>query len=443
MNADRQIPTWDVVVIGGGPAGSSVAALLAARGFDVVLLEKTKFPRNQVGESIIPHIWKFADRTGVSPKLEQEGFVVKDGGVTVWNGQVHRFAFSWFGIDRPSLHVERDRFDHILLQHAAACGADTREEVVVRRVDFGDPDRAVVVYDDLRGGETARGALGARFVIDASGHSTLLARQFRSRRLVQGERKFLSLWGYFKGARYVALDLKAYPAEKVMEVRPVTFVTSFEEGWVWHIPLREVTSIGLVINTDRIRGMGRREQEQYFLEMCSTLPYTRELTASATYVEDSICFRPDYSYRNEAICGERYCCIGDAGAFVDPIFSHGVQAAFYNANISAIMVEAAFHNEARRAHYMEILKGRLEQYYGFARSLALGDMGGDGVRPELVQSLMRSMPNEELLLMLMASEITDRSHHFREMARQAGVIERVDEITVSRERGLISEDIAL
>ena len=97
----------DVLVIGGGPAGSSVATHLARDGINVVLFERALFPRNQVGESLIPHIWKYTDLTGVTEKIEQEGFLAKAGGITVWDGSIHQILFSDFGYSRPGLHVER------------------------------------------------------------------------------------------------------------------------------------------------------------------------------------------------------------------------------------------------------------------------------------------------------------------------------------------------
>src|SRR5882672_6981569 len=113
-----RIPTQcDVVVIGGGPAGSLAATYLCQAGYQVVLFDKQKHPRYQVGESLIPDFWKYCDEAGVSKKIVDEGFLPKAGGTVDWHGAIHRVAFKDFGYTRPALHIERDRFDLILLDH--------------------------------------------------------------------------------------------------------------------------------------------------------------------------------------------------------------------------------------------------------------------------------------------------------------------------------------
>lgn len=419
--SNKAIPRrCDVLVIGGGPAGSSVAALLAKQGVDVVLLERAQHPRPQVGESLIPHFWKYADLTGVSPLLEQEGFVAKAGGITVWNGKIHRIAFSDFGFSRPALHVERDKFDHILLQHAQSQGSQVFQQVSARGADL-DSDWPRVDYQDRRGGDSSEGTIACRFVIDASGASGVLAGQFKSKRLVDSKMRFLSLWGHFKNSRYVAADGRSYPAEDVRNVAPITFVTSFEEGWIWHIAMRQVTSVGLVINTDRARGTDKSERERFYLDTLRKAPYLDRLLEKAEYLPATFSQRPDYSYYSTRLSGENFYCIGDAASFVDPIYSHGVLNAFYNAAIVAVAVVESLRNPAYRARHAQISENRIRQFYGFSRSLALGEFGGDGVDAELVHRFMRQVPPVELELMLAASFMSARSENFHRMAQEAGL----------------------
>lgn len=411
----------DVLIIGGGPAGSSAAALLARDGIDVVLLEKARHPRPQVGESLIPHFWKYTDQTGATELIEKQGFIAKAGGITVWNGKIKRIAFADFGFTRPALHVERDIFDELLLNHAAAQGAGIFQQVAVKQVDFGNPDKPRIEYLDRRGGTVLEGSIACRYVIDASGPGAVLANQFKARRLIDSKMRFLSLWGYFENSRFVGSDGKSHAPEEIGQVKPVTFVTSFEEGWIWHIALRHTTSVGLVINTDRASGMNKSEREKLFLETCRTTPYLDRLLAETKYREGSLFERPDYSYYSTRLCGDNFCLIGDAASFVDPIYSHGVLNAFYNASLAALTARESLRDPARRARYAQLCGNRIRQFYGFSRSLALGEFGGDGVDAELVKHFMRSVPPVELELMLAAAHMSERSDNFHRLARDAGV----------------------
>jgi flavin-dependent dehydrogenase len=423
-NGNGPIPAQcDVVVIGGGPAGSSAATHLATAGIDTVLLEREFFPRNQVGESLIPHFWKFADLTGVSEKIEREGFLAKAGGITVWNKQIRQIMFSEFGYTRPGMHIERDVFDNLLLEHAQRRGAAAFTGVAVKDADFSDRRDIRIAYSDRRGGEGAEGAVRCRYVVDASGFNTFLARQFKTRQSIRSELKFLSLWGYFENSRYVGVDRRSHAPDEVYSVRPVTFVMSHQDGWLWHIILREKTSVGLIIHTDRTKGMGRDMLERFFKETCYSSPYLRELLEPARFIDGSLQLRPDYSYYSTQICGENYYCIGDAAGFVDPIYSHGVQNALYNAAVAALAIRESLRNEKQRLRISQLCASRIQQFYGFSRALALGDFGGDGVNGALVKTLIKSIAPLELELMLAASEITDRSENFRRLVADAGLLE--------------------
>ncbi len=410
----------DVAIIGGGPAGSSAAALLARYGFDVVALERARHPRPMVGESLIPHFWKYTDLTGASAVIEAEGFIAKAGGITVWDEEIRRIRFADFGFDRPALHVERDVFDHLLVQHARRCGAQVFEEVTVTDVIPGDEVR--LRWRRRDGDETSEGTLHCRYLVDASGASSLVARRFGRRRLARSTHQFLSFWGYFEASGFIDGEGRARAAEELPRVRPVTFVLSYEDGWIWHIPLRRSTSVGLVIYRNRAGRLEGEARERYFLETCARVPYLRELLAPARFVPGSLRGRPDFSYHVTAVAEDNLYCIGDAGGFVDPIFSHGVLNAFYGASLAALAIRESFHDPARRGRYAQLCAHRLHQFYSFSRALALGDVGVNGVDFELVKHFMHSVPRRELELMLAASHLTHRTRHFRRLLRESGLM---------------------
>lgn len=413
----------DVLIIGGGVAGSSAATFLAQAGHEVVLLEKSQFPRNQVGESLIPHFWKFTDLLGVSDKIVQEGFIAKSGGITAWNGKLAQIRFSDYGYTRTGLHVERDIFDNLLLDHAKGNSAQVFTEVTVKNADFSNPQQIKVDFIDKRGVENHYGSLTCAYLVDASGHSSLLANQFETRQTISSECNFLSLWGYFKNSRFAGADRNSHAIEELGSVKPVTFVMSFEHGWIWHIVLREKTSVGLVVRTNSVKGMNKQQREVFFKQVCANEPYLSTLLAPATFIEGSLQHRPDYSYYSKQISGDNFYCIGDAAAFVDPIFSHGVQNAFYNASLASLAIKESFKNFANRSRYSQLCASRMQQFYGFSRALSLGDFGSNGVNRDLVKSLMKSMPLMELELMLVAAQMTDRSENFKQLAKEAGVWE--------------------
>ena len=416
-----EIPhSCDVAIIGGGPAGSSAAALLAREGFEVVLLERALHPRPMVGESLIPHFWKYTDLTGATGPIEDEGFIAKAGGITVWNGEIHRISFADFGFERPALHVERDRFDQLLLQHAKSCGAQVFERVSVSSVASGS-DYPIVRFQDRRGGAGVQGELRCRYLVDASGASTLLARQLGLRRQANSEHQFLSFWGYFEHSRFVDGEGCIQPFGRIGEIRPVTFVLSYADGWIWHIPLRRATSVGLVIYRHLAASMNSKQRERYFLETCATVPYLAELLHSATFIDGSLAGRPDFSYFVDTVAKDNCYLIGDACGFVDPIFSHGVLNAFYGASLAALSIAESLRDPARRGRYAALCAHRIHQFYSFSRALALGDFGANGVDFELVKRFMRSVPPRELELMLAASRITHRSRHFRHLIEASGL----------------------
>ena len=362
----------DVVIIGAGPGGSLAATFLSKMGYQVVLLEKKKHPRYHVGESLIPDFWRYCDEAGVSEKIEAEGFIKKEGGNVEWDGVMRKIEFKSF--KRRALHVERDRFDEILIQHAREQGAQVFEEIAVLRADFDNDQGSQVTYKPV--GEKATGQIKCRFVIDASGQNAVIGKQLGLRQ-VDDAFRFLSVWGYFEGASYLGADGAVYSAEQVKAIPPTTYVTSIPEadnlGWAWHIMLQKRTSVGLVLPRELVKTTKKKGEswENFFLGQCQKLPRMNQLLSSGKFCQGSVSSIADYSYRSTQLTGPGFFLIGDAAGFIDPIFSIGVVLSMYSAYASAWAIDRCFKQPARTEEYQATFTQQLQSRFELARSLAL------------------------------------------------------------------------
>ncbi len=407
----------DVVVVGGGPAGSTAATALSQKGYDVVVFEKEKHPRFIVGESLVPHFWRYAELSGVADKIEAEGFIRKSGGTVVWNGKIRQAAFKDFGYERTGLHVERDRFDHILLEHANGAGAMVVEETLVGNVALNGGEAPTVTY--RRNGDKTPGQIGCRFVIDASGQKTLLDRQLGIHEPDEAFR-FVCIWGYFENAKYVAADGHAYPFESLRSVPPTTFVTSVgtDWGWAWHIPLRASTSVGFVLPLAEFKAAKTQEGdlEAYFLNLCETTPELNRLLADAKYREGDFHVIRDFSYRPDRLVGPGYFLVGDAAAFVDPVYALGVTIAMYSASSAAQMIDHCFRNSEKSDHYQALYQQVFRGRYLAARALHLPGVEEDLTRGELIRQQVKFYSASEQELMAVAAFLANRYSNFEAMS---------------------------
>src|SRR5262245_12433185 len=239
----------DVVVIGGGPAGSVTATLLADAGVSVTLLERERFPRYHIGESLLSATLPILDTIGATPKIEAHGFLRKPGGTFQWGRQAEPWSF-WFREDpggRPyAFQVVRAEFDHLLLDNARDHGADVREEHAVTSVETGGP--TPIVHGRRADGGEFR--LAPRFLIDASGQQALIGRAGRLRRFNEFF-KNLAIFGYFRGAERLPGEL----ANHILSA-------AFADGWFWYIPLHDGTmSVGAVVDARRWRDLAGADAE--------------------------------------------------------------------------------------------------------------------------------------------------------------------------------------
>jgi len=407
----------DVVVIGGGPAGSTVGTLLSQSGYEVVLFDKTRHPRYTVGESLIPHFWKYCEAINVADKIAADGFIEKSGGTVIWNGVIRQMQFKDFGYPRPALHVERDRFDWILLEHARESGVRVFEEVAAVHVNLDHGEKVSVVCRP--NGEKTSDEIACRFIVDASGQHAVIARQLGIRAIDDGFR-FMSIWGYFNNSKYIAADGRAYPFEKRRQIPPTTFVTNVDDwGWLWHIPQRESTSVGLVLPQQQMKAIKGSDEalEAYFLRRCSEIPYLNRLLEDAEYCTESFHVIRDYSYRPTQLAGPGFFLTGDAAAFTDPIFSIGVVLAMYSAYLSAWAIDRSFKQLRRTADNQAIFARQFMTRLEASRALALPRYGYGGDEGEMVKNSIQFETSLEQELMYVVSTLTTRSDNFVEMCR--------------------------
>jgi flavin-dependent dehydrogenase len=327
----------DVLVIGGGPAGSTISALLAQRGRDVVLLEKSRHPRFHIGESLLPFNMPLFERLGVAKEIESIG-MPKYGAefVSPWHDQPVMFEFA-NALDNsfPSTYqVRRSEFDHILFRNAARKGARTIEGCRVTGVDFHPGGATVTAREETGSERTWR----ARFVADASGRDTFLASRLGMK---ERSRKHNSaaIYGHFSGATRL-------PGRAEGNIT----IFWFDHGWFWFIPLADgATSIGAVCWPHYMKTR-KTSPGQFLLDTIALCPTLAERVRHAELISP-VTATGNYSYSAGRAAGTNYIMLGDAFAFIDPIFSTGVFLAMHGAFVGADAVETCLDHprRARRA----------------------------------------------------------------------------------------------
>ena len=349
------MPNPPIVVIGGGPAGSCVSTLLARRGYPVVLLERERFPRDHVGESLLPASIPILQDLGVLERVQGAGFVLKRGATMIWG--VDREPWSWYfsetNASNPhSYQVWRPEFDAILLDNAKESGVHVREGCAATAVVFDDAQSAVAVRC---GDET----LAARYVVDASGQGGLLSRQLGLRQWDQFFRN-LAVYGYYRGGQRLS---PPDDGNILIEAQP--------DGWMWNIPLRDGwSSVGAVVDSETGREGIRNLGALGFLEaQIAAAPQMARMLADAHMVADPEVVR-DWSYRCEALHGPGYILVGDAGCFIDPLFSSGVHLALTSASLAAAAVASALTDPEMAGPVGQVYQQLYYKEYGHFRELA-------------------------------------------------------------------------
>lgn len=322
----------DLVVAGGGPAGATVSTLVARQGWRVLLLERERFPRYQIGESLLPiTVHGVCALLGVLEEMKAAGFVLKYGSIFRWGRNETPWQFTFGAVSDMekagatyAFQVERSRFDQILLDNARRTGVEVREQCAVEEMLVEDDRVTGLRYTDAAGDTHT---VHARFVVDASGHASGLHR-------LVGERVYSEFF------RNVALFCYFANAQRMPGLLSGGVLSAaFREGWFWFIPLSDtLTSVGAVIAHEHagLLQQGHEPAMRGFIESC---PLIAKLLSTATRVTEgqygAFRVRSDYSYVNRRFWRPGLALVGDAACFVDPIFSTGVHLATWSGLLAA------------------------------------------------------------------------------------------------------------
>ncbi|MGE0352454.1 MAG: NAD(P)/FAD-dependent oxidoreductase [Gemmatimonadales bacterium] len=370
-------PDYDVGIIGGGPAGSSMAGYLARAGVRCVVFERESFPRPHVGESLVPSSTRVFKDLDFLPVMEAAGFPHKFGAVwTATGANARLYDHGWDGLEadcradirfeerqQPGVdqnytyHVDRGKFDQLLLQHVASMGADVHEGVAVKDVDMtGELPRIRVPNG---GGDRD---VRVRIVVDASGRRTFLGNRLRLKLMDKVFDQY-AIHTWFDGFDRASVMPGAEQKQDYIFVHflPIT------NSWVWQIPITDtVTSIGVV--TQKRHFKAAADREAFFWECVGSRPELHDALRRAQQVRP-FSEEGDYSYAMSQITGDGWIMVGDAGRFVDPIFSTGVSIALNSSRFAHGDILRALEtgNTSREAfrEYEDTIRRGTRNWYNF------------------------------------------------------------------------------
>ena len=331
------IGSYDAVVIGGGPGGSTAATLLARRGWRVALLERERFPRPHVGESLLPASMPVLEELGVLDKVESAGFPRKWGATMLWGREPEPWSWYFKETNRTYPHayqVWRPTFDKILLDNARDAGVHVCEGCQVTGVDVVTGQ---VNSLDYRTDDGSKGVIESEWVVDASGQSAILGRALGLRRWDERFRN-MAVYGYFEGSERLPK-----PDESNI------FIESYSDGWVWNIPLwRGLSSVGIVVDSEQgATGIAGNGVEGFFRRQLGSTSLSRKMLSNARLTDGPQVVK-DWSYTSTETVGDGWILVGDAACFVDPLFSSGVHLAMMSAVMAAAYLDVSRSDPSMR-----------------------------------------------------------------------------------------------
>lgn len=369
----------DIIIIGGGPGGSTLGALLAKQGRDVAIVEKENFPRFRIGESLLPMSMDILRQTGVYDKILNSGKYIRKFGAQFVDHRLNEEVLFDFELNRNPAHgsafeVERSKFDHDLLDHAVECGVTLYMPEKVEHVDF---------LGDCVQIRTNKQEMGARYIADASGRISFLGQKLRMR---QPNTDLINNFAVFAHFENVKRKAGKREGDIIIGILP-------NQAWSWTIPfIGNLTSVGIVTASKLI---DRSNLESFIEKSLKCTPILEDMMKEAKRVTE-VQMISNYSHTSEAMVGERWISVGDAAVFLDPIFSSGVHMSMSAATFASKVINDAFDRNLSLAtpglgdEYESKLRRGTSRFHGMIRRFYDTDFVTDMKKAQTLKNTLAS-----------------------------------------------------